>query len=115
MGATGTPGGGSGDGVNYRLFGRPLIVTEKMPSSGSGNSTTPGALTFVDLSYYLLGDRQSMQVASSDEYLFGQDMVAYRVIERLDGRAWLRSAITPENGSTNTLSPVVKIDTTATS
>jgi HK97 family phage major capsid protein len=113
--AMGHPGGGNGDGTNYQLLGRPLIVSEKMPSSGSGNTTVPGALTFVDLSYYLLGDRQSMQVASSDEYLFGQDMVAYRVIERLDGRTWLRSAITPENGSTNTLSPVVKIDTTATS
>lgn len=109
------PGGGNGDGVNYTLMGRPLIITEKMPSSGSGNTTTPGALTFVDLSYYLLGDRQAMQVASSDEYLFGQDMVAYRVIERLDGRMWLQSAITPENGSSNTLSPLVKIDTTATS
>jgi HK97 family phage major capsid protein len=109
------PGGGNGDGVNYTLMGRPLIVTEKAPSSTSGNTTTPGALTFVDLSYYLLGDRQAMQVASSDEYLFGQDMVAYRVIERLDGRMWLQSAITPENGSSNTLSPLVKIDTTATS
>ena len=108
------PGGGNGDGVNYTLMGRPLIVTEKMPSSGSGNTTVPGALTFVDLSYYLLGDRQAMQVASSDEYLFGQDMVAYRVIERLDGRMWLQQSIVPENGSANTLSPLVKIDTTAT-
>ena len=113
--AIGTPGGGSGDGVNYTLMGRPLIVTEKMPSSLSGNTTVPGALTLVDLSYYLLGDRQTMQVASSDEYLFGQDMVAYRIIERLDGRFWLQSPITPENGSTSTLSPLVKIDTTATS
>ena len=108
------PGGGNGDGVNYTLMGRPLIVTEKMPSSGDGNTTVPGALTFVDLSYYLLGDRQAMQVASSDEYLFGQDMVAYRVIERLDGRMWLQQSIVPENGSANTLSPLVKIDTTAT-
>lgn len=108
-------GPGRGDGVHYTLMGRPLIVTEKMPSSLSGNTTVPGALTFVDLSYYLLGDRQTMQVSSSDEYLFGQDMVAYRIIERLDGRFWLQSAITPENGSSATLSPLVKVDTTATS
>jgi len=113
--AIGVPGGGDGDGVNYLLMGRPLVVTEKMPSCTSGNTTTPGALTFVDLSYYLLGDRQSMQIAASDEYLFGQDMMAYRVIERLDGRFWLQSAITPQNGSTSTLSPLVKIDTTQTS
>ena len=110
-----TPGGGNGDGVHYTLMGRPLIVTEKMPSCSSGNTTTPGALTFVDLDQYLLGDRQSMQIATSEEYLFASDLVAYRVIERLDGRIWQQSAITPQNGSTNTLSPVVKIDTTATS
>ena len=34
---------------------RRLIVSEKMPSYGSGNTTTSGALTFVDLDYYLLG------------------------------------------------------------
>lgn len=111
MQALDTPGEGSGDGVHYRLMGRPLIVSEKMPSSGSGNSTTAGALTFVDLSYYLLGDRQTMQVASSDQYLFANDLMAYRIIERLDGRFWLQSAITPENGSANTLSPLVLINT----
>jgi HK97 family phage major capsid protein len=104
-----TPGGGNNDGVNYRLFGRPLVVSEKMPSSN--DSTEAGALAFVDLDYYLLGDRQSMQIATSDEYLFASDLVAYRVIERLDGRIWPQSAITPANGSTNTLSPVVLLNT----
>jgi hypothetical protein len=107
------PGGGNGDGVHYRLMGRPLIVSEKMPSYLSGNSTTAGALTFVDLSYYLLGDRQSMQIASSADYLFASDLMAYRVIERLDGRFWLQSAITPANGSANTLSPLVLVDSTS--
>jgi HK97 family phage major capsid protein len=115
MQAIETPGGGNNDGVNYRLLGRPLVVSEKMPSSLSGNTTTPGALSFVDLDYYLIGDRQSMQIATSDEYLFASDLMAYRVIERLDGRVWPQSAITPANGSTSTLSPVVKLDTTATS
>jgi HK97 family phage major capsid protein len=115
MSATDTPGGGSGDGYSYRLMGRPLFVTEKMPSSMSGNTTTPGALTLVDLDYYLIGDRQTMQVAQSDQYLFQNDLMAYRIIQRLDGRFWLQSAITPENGSSQTLSPLVKIDSTATS
>lgn len=111
MQAIDTPGGGNGDGINYRLMGRPLIVSEKLPSSGSGNTTTAGALSFVDLDYYLLGDRQAMQIATSAEYLFASDLVAYRVIERLDGRIWQQSAITPQNGSANTLSPVVLLDT----
>jgi HK97 family phage major capsid protein len=106
------PGGGNGDGVGYRLMGRPLIVSEKMPSCLAANTTNAGALTFVDLSYYLLGDRQTMQVASSDQYLFANDLMAYRIIERLDGRFWLQSAITPENGGANKLSPLVLLDTT---
>jgi HK97 family phage major capsid protein len=109
--ALGAPAGGNGDGVNYRLMGRPLLVSEKMPSYTSGNSTTAGALTLVDLDQYLLGDRQAMQIATSEEYLFASDLVAYRVIERLDGRIWQQSAVTPQNGSTQTLSPVVLLNT----
>jgi HK97 family phage major capsid protein len=109
--AIGAPAGGNGDGVNYTLMGRPLIVSEKMPSSTTGNTTTAGALSFVDLSQYLLGDRQSMQIATSEEYLFASDLVAYRVIERLDGRVWQQSAVTPQNGSAQTLSPVVLLNT----
>jgi HK97 family phage major capsid protein len=108
-----SPGGGTSDGYHYQLMGRPLIVSEKMPSCSSGNTTTAGALTFVDLDYYLLGDRQTMQVASSEEYLFANDLVAYRVIERVDGRFWLQSAITQENGSANLLSPLILLDTTS--
>ena len=99
----------------YTLLGRPLVVTEKVPTNLSSNTTQPGALTFVDFGYYLIGDRQTMQVSTSDEYKFANDLTAFRVIERLDGRPWLRSALTQANGSTNTLSPIVKLDTTATS
>lgn len=89
------------DGVDYTLLGRPLIVTEKMPALG-----TTGDIAFVDFGYYLLGDRQSMQVSSSEEYKFANDLTAFRFVERLDGRTWIQSAITPENGG-NPLSPVV--------
>jgi HK97 family phage major capsid protein len=110
MGSQDTPGGGS-DGYNYRLMGRPLIVSEKMPTMLSGNSTVPGALTFVDLNYYLVGDRQTMQIASSDQFLFSSDLMAYRVIERLDGRFWLQSAITGEGQNASTLSPLILLQT----
>jgi HK97 family phage major capsid protein len=107
------PGAGNGEPGGYRLMGRPLIVSEKMPSCSSSNTTTAGSLTFIDMDYYLIGDRQTMQIASSADYLFANDLMAYRVIERLDGRFWLQSAITPENGSSNTLSPLVLVDTTS--
>jgi HK97 family phage major capsid protein len=86
------------------ILGRPVIFTEKTPPLG-----TPGDINLVDLSYYLLGDRQVMTAESSPHYKFQQDKTAFRIIERVDGRNWLRSAITPHNNSSNTLSPVVQI------
>ena len=100
--ADGLPGGGT-DGFHYRLLGRPLIVSEKMPALSAA-----GCLAFVDFGYYLLGDRQAMQISSSEHYKFANDLTAFRVTERVDGRTWIQSAITPENGG-NTLSPVVLV------
>lgn len=92
------------NGIQYTLLGRPLIVSEKVPDLGS-----KGDIMFVDFGYYLLGDRQAMQVSSSTDYKFQNDITAFRVIERADGRAWLRSALTPANGSSSTLSPIVAL------
>jgi len=84
------------------MLGRPLIVSEKARAMG-----TPGDINFVDFGYYLIGDRQAMSARQSEDFRFNQDVTAFRVIERLDGRPWLNSAITPQNGSANTLSPFV--------
>lgn len=86
------------------IFGRPLIVTEKAPALGAR-----GDLAFTDLSYYLIGDRQTMTADSSTDYMFGADKTTFRIIQRVDGRPWLKSAITPANGSANTLSPFVEL------
>ena len=85
------------------ILGRPVIFTEKAPVVGDA-----GDLTFVDFGYYLIGDRQVMQASSSPHYKFASDKTAFRVIERVDGRPWLESAITPKNNGA-TLSPIVKI------
>jgi HK97 family phage major capsid protein len=87
------------------LLGRPVIFTEKVPKL-----TEPGALSFVDFGYYLLGDRMAMSVVASEHYKFQNDETAIRVIERVDGRPWVNSAITPYNGG-STLSPFVTIGT----
>lgn len=86
------------------LMGRPITFTEKIGPLGS-----TGDLQFIDFSEYLIGDRQAMSVESSNDYLFGTDKTAYRVLGRVDGRPWLNSAITPHNGSSNTLSPYVTL------
>jgi HK97 family phage major capsid protein len=96
------------DGAPTTLLGRPVIVTEKVPSLG-----TTGDIAFVDLAYYLIGDRMAMQSASSTDYRFGNDQTAFRVIERVDGRPWIQSAITPKNGG-STLSPFVQLSSTRT-
>ena len=88
------------------ILGRPVIFTEKTSALG-----TTGDINFVDLSYYLIGDRQQVRVDSSEHFLFQNNQVAYRLIERVDGRPWIQSALTPHNGSSATLSPFVQIAT----
>jgi HK97 family phage major capsid protein len=85
------------------LFGRPLIVSEKAGALGDR-----GDIVFADLSYYLVGDRQTMTADSSTDFNFGSDKTTFRIIQRVDGRPWLKSAITPKNGG-NTLSPFVEL------
>lgn len=97
-------GNGLSDGPPMSLLGRPVVVTEKVPAKGSA-----GQLAFVDFGYYLIGDRQAMSLETSEHYKFKNDQTAVRIIERVDGRPWIQSAITPANGSSNTLSPFVEL------
>lgn len=96
------------EGPPMTILGRPVYFTEKTPALG-----TTGDISFVDLSYYLIGDRQAMQASSSSDYKFGNDQTAFRVIERVDGQPWLQSAITPKN-SGPTLSPFVQLASSRT-
>ena len=41
---------------------------------------------------------------------FSSDVTAYKVLERVDGRPWLNTALTPRNGG-STLSPYVTVAT----
>ena len=90
-------------GPPVSILGRPVIFTEKAPKLGDA-----GDINFVDLSYYLIGDRQVMQAESSTDFKFQNDVTAYRFIQRVDGRPALESAITPKNGGSS-LSPFVKV------
>jgi HK97 family phage major capsid protein len=92
-------------GPPMTILGRPVIFTEKTPKLGDA-----GDISFVDLSYYLVGDRQAIQAETSPHFKFQNDQTAVRIVERVDGRPWVESAITPANGSTATLSPFVQIE-----
>jgi len=91
------------EGPPVTILGRPVIFTEKVTSLGGA-----GDLAFIDFSHYLWGDRMAMSAEVSPHYKFGNDVTAYRFIERVDGRPWMQSAITPQNGS-STLSPYVQL------
>lgn len=91
------------DGPPATILGRPVILTEKVPSLGN-----QGDISFVDLGYYLIGDRQAMTVDSSPHYRFQNGETSFRFVTRVDGRPWLKSALTPHNGGP-TLSPFVQL------
>ncbi len=81
------------EGPPMTILGRPVIITEKASALGSAND-----VTFIDWRQYLIGDRMALSAETSTEYKFGNDLIAYRVIERVDGRPWMQSPITPQNG-----------------
>lgn len=90
-------------GPPMTLLGRPIVFTEKAETVGDA-----GDLVFADFSYYLIGDRQTLAIESSPHVQFVNDRTVWRMIERVDGRPWVDSALTPRNGS-NTMSPFVAL------
>lgn len=87
------------------ILGRPLIISEK-----AKGLNTQGDINFIDFGHYLIGDRQAISIDSSEHSRFMNDETELRIIERVDGRPWLQSAVTPKNG-TATLSPYVQLAT----
>jgi HK97 family phage major capsid protein len=86
------------------LLGLPVIRTEKTP----GYLGQQGDLSLIDFSFYLVGQRDAMSMDTSEHVRFTRDQTAIRVIQRNDGRPWLASPITPQNGGP-TLSPFVTL------
>jgi len=84
------------------ILGRPVYFTEHLPTLGSANQ-----IMFCDFSYYLIGDRMSLSVEASPHPRFQYDQTVWRFIQRVDGKPWPASSITPKNG--NALSPFVSL------
>lgn len=89
------------------ILGRPVVISEKVENLGD-----KGDINFIDFSYYLIGDRQAMTVSSSEHFRFQNGETSFKFVERLDGRPWLQSALTPRNGGP-TLSPFVTLEARA--
>ncbi len=89
------------------ILGRPLILTEKVPAIGA-----EGDVGLYDFGFYLIGDRQSVSIESSEHSRFANDETELRTILRNDGKPWIQSALTPINGSS--LSPFVMLGARST-
>jgi len=92
------------DRTPMTLFGYPIDWTEKLPQLGQ-----EGDILLSDWSYYLIGDRQSITIDSSQHYRFRSDLTAWRAVHRVDGQPWLSSPITLADGSW-AVSPFVILD-----
>ncbi len=97
--------GGAQKGIPGFLFGRPVYISEKVPSYG-----TKGDLSLFDPGLYVIGDRMALQVTASEHVNFLKNQMTWRVVERVDGQPWIEKAITLADG-TSTVSPFVTIAT----
>lgn len=79
---------------NYRLDGKELLVTEKLPTLGD-----QGDIMLVDFSKYTIGMRKEMVFDRSVAPGWTEDLTDYRTIVRCDGQDSWGSAITPKVGS----------------
>lgn len=96
-----SPTGGSTQTLPATLFGLPIIFSEKLPALG-----TTGDVLLVDPSYYLIGDRMSIEIASSIHVAFTTNQTVWRFLSRVDGQPWLKTALTLADGVTQ-VSPFI--------
>jgi HK97 family phage major capsid protein len=89
--------------MEYRLFGAPIIRSEKMPQTFS-----TGGLLLADFSQYLVADAGGIEIAVSQHVYFESDQMGLRVTKRHDGQPKLNAAIATGTGTNATVSPFVK-------
>lgn len=89
---------------SYRLFGRPLVITDFAPALSS-----QGDISLIDLSWYLIGLREELRFEVSRDFAFDEDKVTFKVVQRRAGQPILSGPVTPAVGSA-TLSPFVQLE-----
>jgi HK97 family phage major capsid protein len=94
------------DGLPMKIFGRPVIETEKMQALG-----TAGDIGLYDFRYYLIGDRQRITIDTSTHVAFTTDETCWRFVIRVAGQCWPQAALTRRRGG-NTQSPFIQLAAT---
>ncbi len=79
----------------FRIFGRPVIFSEKLPALG-----TKGDLILADLSQYQVALNPNFLIGKTDAAEWYSGVVSYRIIMAIDGRGSWVAPITPRFGST---------------
>lgn len=90
-----------------RLYGRPVMPIEYCATLG-----TIGDIILADLSAYATGTQGGIETGMSIHLRFDYLESAFRFVFAIDGRSWLKDALTPFKG-TNTQSTFVKLQTRA--
>jgi len=90
-------------GIPFQLLGLPVYITGALPALN-----TAGDILLVDPKYYLIGDRQQIEIAFSEHFKFQTAQLAWRALARVDGEPWVDNVIYLENAST-TVSPYVAL------
>ena len=91
-------------GVGGTMLGFPVEFIEQAESLGDA-----GDLWLCDLSQYVCVDYGDINEASSMHFKFDYSQMTFRFVYHFDGQPRLVSAITPFKGSSNTVSPFVRI------
>ena len=88
-----------------RLFGLPVLETEKLPESFAN-----GGLLLADFRQYVVGNRQQIEIAMSSEAgdAFREDETQWRAIARVDGQPYINGAIKIGSSANSTVSAFVK-------
>ncbi|GIV82777.1 MAG: hypothetical protein KatS3mg051_2131 [Anaerolineae bacterium] len=85
------------------INGYPIVQSQHLPQADNS-----GDVILADLFAYVLFEREEISIAFSEHYAFVNDLGTWRFTQRLDGKPWLKSAITladPQGGYT--VSPFV--------
>lgn len=95
---------GAENPIPGRIFGRPFFISEKMPSLG-----TQGDISYFDMRYYFIFDRQPLTIDVSTHVAFTTDETCWRFVLRVAGQCWPASTLTPRNAAApvTTISPFV--------
>lgn len=83
-----------GEGTTPTLLGKPVLVQNDIPTNLGGGSNA-SEIYFGDLSYYVIGDRETVfsEVSTQEGTSFAQHRAAVKVGERIDGQLTTVDAI----------------------